>query len=730
MNTRAVSDPPRAPVFKSKALEDTRDWAQQRRDLEPLFAPRAVAVVGASARRDSVGQSVFRNLLSSGYTGVVYPINPKHRSILGVRSYASVLEVDDDLDLVVIAVPASAIPEVLGQCAQKGVRSAIVLSAGFKETGAEGAVFEDEMRKRAEEAGIALLGPNCLGLINTDPAVSMNATFARVMAAPGHVAFLSQSGALCTSILDYARAQHIGFSKFISFGNKTDIDEIDLLRYLATDEKTSAILMYVEELSEGPRFIHLAREITGVIGKPILAIKTGRTQQGASAASSHTGSLAGADAAYDAIMAQAGVLRVDTVQELFDYAMAFGSQPMPRGDRVAIVTNAGGPGIMATDACVYQGLNLAEFSAETTDKLQEALPAAASCHNPVDLVGDARSDRYRAALAAVLKDRGVDGVIAILTPQNMTDIDGIASVLAELAQESSKPLFASFMGGVDVASGVQILRRNNVPHYPFPEGAARVFAAMWRYQRWLDRPRTEERIFDVDRKAVNEIFSKARAEGRTQLPESEAVAVLAAYGFPTLRAETASASADIEGICGRLGFPLVMKIASPDILHKTDVGGVVLNIKDVSAAEKAFADMMNSVKKQRPDAEIWGVHMQQMAASGREVILGATRDARFGPMLMFGLGGIYTEALGDVTFRLAPLRELSARHMLEQIRGRKILTGTRGQGPVDFAVLQECLERLSQLVVEFPTIKEIDINPLIAYEEGAVAADARIILEG
>lgn len=729
MNTR-TTDPSRTPVFKSKSLDDTRDWAQQRRDLEPLFAPRAVAVVGASARKDSVGQSVFRNLLSSGYTGVVYPINPKHRSILGVRSYANVLEVDDDLDLVVIAVPASAIPQVLDECAQKGVRSAIVLSAGFKETGAEGAVFEEEMRKRAEKAGIALLGPNCLGLINTDPAVSMNATFARVMAAPGHVAFLSQSGALCTSILDYARAQHIGFSKFISFGNKADIDEIDLLRYLATDAQTSAILMYVEELSEGPRFIHLAREITGVLGKPILAIKTGRTQQGASAASSHTGSLAGADAAYDAIMAQAGVLRVDTVQELFDYAMAFGSQPMPRGDRVAIITNAGGPGIMATDACVYQGLNLAEFSEETTAKLKAALPAAASSRNPVDLVGDARSDRYRAALEVVLKDRGVDGVIAILTPQNMTDIDGVAEVLSELAQQSSKPLFASFMGGVDIASGVQILRRNNVPHYPFPEGAARVFAAMWRYQRWLDRPRTEERIFEVDRKKVNEVFAKAAAEGRTQLPESEAVAVLQAYGFPTLRAETARASADVEGICARLGFPLVMKIASPDILHKTDVGGVVLGIKDAAAAEKAFSDMMTSVKAQRPEANIWGVHIQQMAAAGREVILGATRDARFGPMLMFGLGGIYTEALGDVTFRLAPLRALSARRMVEQIRGRKILTGTRGQGPVDFEVLQECLERLSQLVIEFPAIKEIDINPLIAYEEGAVAADARIILEG
>jgi len=424
------------------------------------------------------------------------------------------------------------------------------------------------------------------------------------------------------------------------------------------------------------------------------------------------------------------VLRVDTVQELFDYAMAFGSQPMPRGDRIAIITNAGGPGIMATDACVYQGLNLAEFSEETTAKLKAALPAAASNRNPVDLVGDARSDRYRAALEVVLKDRGVDGVIAILTPQNMTDIDGVAEVIAELAQQSSKPLFASFMGGVDIASGVQILRRNNVPHYPFPEGAARVFAAMWRYQRWLDRPRTEERIFEVDRKKVNEVFAKAASEGRTQLPESEAVAVLEAYGFPTLRAETARASSDVEGICARLGFPLVMKIASPDILHKTDVGGVVLGIKDAAAAEKAFNDMMTSVKAQRPEANIWGVHIQQMAVAGREVILGATRDARFGPMLMFGLGGIYTEALGDVTFRLAPLRALSARRMVEQIRGRKILTGTRGQGPVDFEVLQECLERLSQLVIEFPVIKEIDINPLIAYEEGAVAADARIILEG
>ena len=719
------------PVFKAKSLEATRTRAHQTRQLRALFEPSSIAVIGASARSDSVGQAVFRNLLLNGYTGTVYPVNPGRSSIMGVRSCPSVLDIDDDVDMAILIIPAAGVLAALEQCAQKQIHSAVVISAGFKETGARGAELEARIRQQARQADIALLGPNCLGLINTDPAISMNASFARSMARPGNIAFMSQSGALCTSILDYAGSQNIGFSKFISFGNKADVDENDLLRYLGQDPQTQVILMYVEDLSNGLDFIHIARQITSEqeTSKPILALKSGRTVEGARAAASHTGSMAGTDEVYDAVMAQAGVLRVDTVQELFDYAMAFANQPMPRSDRVVIVTNAGGPGIMATDACVRQGLKLAELSATTRQVLEETLPAEASAKNPVDVLGDARHDRYGAALEAVLQDDGTDGLIVILTPQNMTDIEEIARGITDLDRRYDKPILASFMGGGDVAPGVEILRQQGIPHYPFPEGAARVFKAMRTYERWLERPRTEERIFDVDRAKVQKIFTSARAQGRTQLPELEAMEVLAAYGFPVLKSGLARQRADLADLCAEVGFPLVMKIASPDILHKTDIGGVEVGVPDLENAERIFARMVDRARQHYPDADIWGVEVQQLARPGREVILGATRDPKFGPIVMFGLGGIYTEVLKDVTFRLAPLRQLSARRMLEQIRGRKILEGTRGEASADFDALQECLERLSQLVIEFPVIEELDINPLITYDQGASVADARIILE-
>lgn len=718
------------PVFKLKTLEATRARARASRQLKSLFEPASIAIVGASARQGAVGQAVFRNLLLNGFTGTLYPVNHRHHSIMGVKTYPSVAAIADPVDLAILIVPAASVPAVLEDCAGKGVNSAIIISAGFKETGPEGRELELRVRQQAREAGIALLGPNCLGLINTDPKVSMNATFARSMAQPGNIAFMSQSGALCTSILDYAGTQNIGFSKFISFGNKADIDENDLLRYLGSDPQTQVILMYVEDLGNGLDFIHIAREITSEQErcKPILALKSGRTAEGARAAASHTGSLAGTDEVYDAVMAQAGVLRVDTVQELFDYAMAFANQPMPRHDRVAIVTNAGGPGIMATDACVRQGLKLAEFSEATRQTLQAALPPAASVKNPVDVLGDAQHDRYQSTLEAVLKDENTDGLIVILTPQNMTDIEEIARGVTALNLRYDKPILASFMGGTDVAAGVRLLRQHGVPHYPFPEGAARVMRAMRTYRRWLDRPRTEERIFEVNRAEVQRIFNRARSEGRNRLPELEAMQVLAAYGFPVLRSGLARCREDVAELGQQVGYPLVMKIASPDILHKTDIGGVRVGVTDLPAAEEVFDDMMARARAKHPEANIWGINVQQMARRGREVILGATRDPKFGPMVMFGLGGIYTEALKDVTFRLAPLRQLSARHMLEEIRGRRILEGIRGEAPADFDALQECLERLSQLVIEFPAIDELDINPLIAYENGAAVADARIIL--
>jgi len=718
-----------SPVFKLKSLENAQKRSKKVRLLQSLFEPKQIAVIGASPNEGSVGWAIFRNLLMNGYLGMLFPVNPKYDSIMGVRCYPTLSAIDMDVDLAVIAIPAVGIPELLRECATKGVKGAIVISAGFKEVGEEGAALEKQIREVAQTSGIALLGPNCLGIINTDPKVSMNASFARRMAIPGPLAFMSQSGALCTSILDYAAGNHIGFSKFISFGNKADVTETDLLGYLAEDKQTKAILMYLEDLNDGALFMQVAREITENTGKPILAIKTGRTPEGASAAASHTGSLAGTDEVYDAVMAQAGVLRVDTVQELFDYAMAFGNQPLPHSNRVAIVTNAGGPGIMTTDACVRYGLKLSKLSDQTQNKLKEILPSAASVKNPVDVIGDARHDRYAAALDQVLKDGQVDGAIVILTPQTMTDIENVAGIIVEASKSSSKPILASFMGLVDVSAGVEILRQHGVPHYPFPEGAARVFGAMHKYQRWISRPRTTERIFEVDRGKVQRIFKKVVADGRDALPEVEAMAVLEAYGFPILKTELAKTADEAVNFAKEMGFPVVMKIASPDILHKTDVGGVMVGVKDEPGVREAYETLINRAKEHRPEANVWGVAIQQMAKKGREVILGMTRDQTFGPLIMFGLGGIYTEALKDVTFRLAPLRCLSARNMLSEIRGRRILEGIRGEAPVDLDSLQACLERLSQLVIEFPIIKELDINPLVTYANGASVADARIILK-
>lgn len=729
MDQNTTSQNQFTPVLKQKAIASDRDRALTGRSLKPLFEPASLAVIGASPKESSVGHAVFKNLLLNGYRGVLYPVNPTRNSVMGVKCYPSIEAIPDPVEACIIVIPAPAIPEVLRACGEKGVHSAIVISAGFKEAGEEGKRLEAEIASIAREKGIALLGPNCLGLINTDPEMSMNASFARRMATQGNIAFMSQSGALCTSILDYALGNNIGFSKFISFGNKSDITELDLLRYLGEDPLTDVILMYVEDITDGPAFMHIARQITETHGKPVLAIKTGRTPQGASAAASHTGSLAGTDAVYDAVMRQGGVIRVDTVQELFDLAMAFANKTRPTSNRVAIVTNAGGPGILTTDACVRHGLELASFSDATKERLRAALPATASVNNPVDVIGDARHERYEAALRGVLDDPDTGAAIVILTPQTMTDIEDIAEVVCRLSASHEKPILASFMGLVDVSSGVEILRAHGVPHYRFPEDAARVLARIWGYHRHLARPRVEERVFEVNRKGVQEILRRSIEAGRTALPDYEALRVLREYGFPVLAPALVESVDKLEAGLADMTYPVVMKILSPDILHKTDVGGVKVNIQSLEEARETMEAMLERAREARPNADIWGVTVQQMAEPGREVILGSARDPKFGPLLMFGLGGIYTEALKDVTFRLAPMRQPSARNMLQEIRGSKILEGIRGEPPVDLDQLQECLERLSQLVVEFPAIKELDINPLLAYPDRIVAVDARIILE-
>ena len=560
----------------------------------------------------------------------------------------------------------------------------------------------------------------------------MNATFGRGMPTAGALGLISQSGALCTALLDYAKGIGIGFSRFISFGNKVAISELDLLRSLAADPYTKVILMYVEELGSGQAFVETCYEIThGNNAKPIVAIKTGRTSEGAAAAASHTGSLAGSDEVYDAILQQAGVLRVESVKELFDYAEIFADPILPAGRRTAIVTNAGGPGIMATDACIRNGLKLARFQEYTLKSLRFQMPATANINNPVDVIGDAKHDRYRTALDAVTADEGVDQVLVVVTPQTMTDVTEIADVIRESKSFCGKPIVGSLMGLVDVGAGVQLLQKHGVPSYSFPEDAMRAIAAKCRFAEWTRARSLGYKQFEVDRDAADQILTDEVQAGRTQLVELPALEILRHYGFPTVPCQLGKTTDEAATFAQKMGFPVVLKISGPKILHKTDVGGVRLNLNDEDEVRTAFNEMVASVReKMGPDTEIWGVLVQKMLPPGKEIILGMTRDPRFGPLLMFGLGGIYTEALRDVSFRLAPLRQNVAGEMINDIRSIKLLQGVRGEQPSDIDAIADCLLRLSQLVTDHPEIKELDINPLMVYARGsgAMVADARIIL--
>ena len=702
--------------------------------MKTFFSPRSVAVVGASTRPDSVGRAIFSNLLFSGYTGIVYPVNPKAHGILGVRAYHSVWDIPGGVDLAVIIVPSKAVPGVLEECGEKGVKGAVVITAGFKEVGQKGLELENQVKEVTKKCGISLIGPNCLGIINTHPEFSLNATFARSMPRVGNIAFISQSGALGVAALEYAYEQNIGLSKFVSMGNKADVTENDLLAGLKDDPQTDVILLYLEDLANPKIFIEQAKQITGDAQhkKPILAIKSGRTAEGAKAASSHTGALASSDEAYDAVFIESGVLRVETLEELFDYAQAFASQPLPKSNRIAIVTNAGGPGIMATDACIRYGLKLAEFKEETTEKLREGLPSTANINNPVDVIGDAKEDRYELALKSVLEDENVDGVIAISTPQMMTDLEAVAKTIVDTASAYDKPMLTCFMATGDISETLRILDEKRVPHYLFPEAAARAMANMADYAWWIQRPRTDVRIFDnVHKDQAKRVLNTVKREGRTFLPEPEAHEVLKAYGFPVLKSRLAKSVEEGVAAAEQIGFPVVLKIVSPDIVHKVDVGGVKVNIQTKAELRRAYKDLLANVKRNKPEADIWGVFIQKMAAKGKEAIIGMNRDPHFGPILLFGLGGIYVELFKDVSFRIAPLRDLGARRMIRQIRGYKMFEGFRGEPPSDTDAIAECLQRLSQLVIDCEEIDELDINPLIVYDEGqgAVVVDARILIK-
>ena len=689
-----------------------------------------MAVIGASRDPDKLGYAVLNNLVEGGYVhnGKVYPINPKADEILGYPTYASVLDVPDPIDLAVIVIPYPYVPDALRICGQKNIPAAIVISAGFREAGMEGLERERELVSIAEECQIRLIGPNCLGVIDT--ITPMNASFSAGTPPSGPMAFMSQSGALGTAILDWAQAGRLGLAKFVSLGNKADVSEVDLMEAWVDDPATNVIMMYTEGLPNGQEFIRVAREVTRK--KPVVAIKSGVTQSGSRAVSSHTGSLAGSEQAYEAAFRQGGVLRADSMQGLFDIALALGYQPLLKGNRIGIVTNAGGPGILATDALERAGMSLSRFELETRQAMEEFLPGAASAANPVDVLGDARADRYCFALEKVAADPNVDGLLVVLTPQAMTEVEETARAVGELSQTVDKPILACFMGEASIVEGIDILTQFGVPNYGFPERAARAFKAMFRYREIQVRPLSEYASFDIDKKSVDDLFEKVRLEGRLSIGDSEAQAILKAYNIKTPAARVAATPAEAVQIASEIGFPVVLKIASPDILHKTDVGGVKVGLRNAEEVRDAFDLMTFRAERYLPEARLWGCQVQEMAPpGGLEVLVGMNRDPQFGPLVTFGLGGIYVETLKDVTFRVAPFTIRDAENMLGEIRAKALLNGVRGQPPVDKDAVIDTLLRIGQLVSEYPEITELDINPLIVYPkgQGAIAIDMRLVLE-
>jgi len=705
--------------------------ALQQKNLEKIFYPKSLAVVGANKVQGTVPADIIINILKTDYQGIVYPVSPREHFISSIKCYKYVTDIIDPVDLAILVFPSSVCHLALEQCGEKGIKSVIIISAGFKEVGGIGLEREKQIKDIADKYDMSFIGPNCLGVINTDPKALLNASFARKMPEEGNIAFLSQSGALCTAVLDYAFAKHIGFSKFVSFGNKADISEIDLLYYLKDDPKTKVILVYLEEISDGSGLMKTAREIISESGKPILALKSGRTTEGASAAASHTGSLAGSDEIVDAAFEQVGIIRCDNIEEMFNNAIAMTYQSLPTNNRVAIITNAGGPGVLATDAAIHEGLQLAQFSRETTEIFEKSLPKTANIKNPVDVIGDARADRYHVAVANAMKDENVDGVFVILTPQSMTDIEKIAEEICMVSGHYDKPLYASFMGEADVAAGIDILQRHKIPHYILPESMSKSFARAYQFKHRMGIENTNPVKFnDVDSERAKSILKSARKNKRKYLPEGEAVEVLKAYGFPVPTAGMVKSEEEAVNLAEKINFPVVMKVISDDIVHKFDVKGVVLNIKTAKQVRKAYQAINNNVKEKMPDAKISGIFVVKMVPAGEEVILGVKRDPSFGPVIMFGLGGIFVEIFRDVNFRVAPVNQETAEEMILSAKSSGMLSGARGRTPRDTTAIRTCIQRLSQLAIECPQIKELDINPMIVLDEsqGCFVADAKIML--
>jgi acetyltransferase len=694
-------------------------------DLTPFFEPKGVAVIGASANPRKLSHGIIRNLISFNYKGGVYPVNPNEKEILGKTCYPNISEVPDPVELAVLVIPAGATLQTLKQCGERGIKGAIIITGGFKEVGASGADLEQQCLAMARSYGMRLIGPNCVGAMNLHN--GLNTTFIHGMPDEGGIGFLSQSGAICGGVVEFVHGKKVGFSHFLSLGNEVDVTETDIIEYLGDDPDTHVIAAYVEQIRDGRRFLEVAKRVSQK--KPIVLIKAGRSSAGARAVSSHTGSLAGSHAAYQAAFKQAGVIEVQNFSELFDVAQALDTQPLPAGNRAVIMTNAGGPAALASDSLSFNGITLGDLTEESRSALRAKLNPAAQVANPIDMLGAAEPIDYELAVRTAVADPQVDIVLPLLVPQALVDTAGVAKAIVDASKGSSKTVLACIMGDETVDEPRLILQGNGIPMYVYPETMGKVLSAMLYYKTWRDSFQAGEgKLSGTDRAAAEKLF-KAAGDQKV-FGEAAARPLLETYGIPLIKGGEAKTAAEAAGIAGKIGFPVVMKIVSPDILHKSDVGGIRLNLKSEEDVAAEFEKLMVDIKQRCPTAKIEGVLIEQMAPKGQEVIVGMKRDAGFGPLIMFGLGGIYVELFKDVSFRVAPVSRAEALAMIKETAAGKLLTGFRGAAKADLDAVVDTICRVGQMALDFPEIQEMEVNPLLVFEEGkgCIALDGRILM--
>ena len=691
-----------------------------------FLSPKSIAIIGASDKEGSVGRAITNNIMK-GYKGTIYPISPTRETVFGKKAYKSVLDVPGKVDLAVVVTKNTIVPSVLEECGKKKLRGAIVITAGFKEVDEEGAKLEQKLKDIAKKYKLQIIGPNCLGVMNLEPQTMMNSTFLKITPKSGEIALVSQSGAICAALVEDASAQGIGFSAVISMGNKADMSEIDILKMLAEHKQTKVIVIYLEDMGNGQEFLRVCKDITRKKKKPVLVLKSGRSPEGAKAAMSHTGALMGSDEIYDALLKQSGAIRVDSMEELFDYATAFSKQPLPMNGDLVIVSNAGGPAIISTDACSKLGIKMAKIE-EIRKKIDAVIPPWGSSRNPVDIVGDADFKRFENVLNEVLKHKNVGSVISMCTPSATLNYDKLAEVIVSMSKKYKKTMLASLMGLDEGITNREILAKGDVPYYTYAEGSIRALKAMLTFTNWVKNSPGKITKFNVKKNTVKKILDNAKKEKRSALLEEEGQEILRAYGFPLPASKLAKSKKEAVAASKKIGYPVVLKIASPQIIHKSDAGGVKVNLQNAKDVENAFDTIIKNAKKYNKKADIKGVLVVEMVKGGKEMIIGSKLEPGFGPVVMLGMGGIYVEVLKDVTFKLAPMTNIEADDMISSIKTKKILEGVRGEKPSDIKKLSECIQRLSQLVSDFNEIKELDMNPVLVMEKnkGCKVLDVRI----